>query len=1161
MLGYKDSTPHQIPIGELNTGGLTPRVHRWLDGCDDEDVNPPVTSDPRFLIRDSDDVEDLYSVGVPQHTETDRSTDIQGDSPRETERGKDNHMENDWFDIPEDIQEPSQSKPDSAFAPPGAPLLVLRPPESNSTSHCTLGPPRYGSFVRTLTSGPRRGSDGVPAHNTHTHALSNRTMPLGSESIDMNLISGIPSGSVNPAIPRKLVKSTLAGRLRRATSNWMAGNRKPAMKRLSAMNSRPNSAISPALESSTAAEDVLALSAMGYIAPLGSNLAGSDITLEERFHTTEDNPTARGSGNKGVSRLKKLKSFASLSNLAAAFKIGDSAQATVEKKSSRNMVISAPISTTGNPEMIEQANRVRQQMLEAMGGLEGVSLASSRYAGTIPGTILGEGAIRVDPQDGCGRNNRANSKQRSKDGEYPGLGERQDNTGEHESEGVLERALRTRTQKKPLGAHSIFSTVDNAPRITSPGTVDPHEGRAYEGIWSGPGIAVNTPEGGIRVIQQQMRETEETSPYLDPHPGVPFYIPEDAPEPTPLGIHRTARGHPTSQEGPTMGHLLGSPGISFPSAATSLSDPFGWEREYERTYGPTSPPRRAVPSCGGNSGQTHMPVRENAPVWSLLRKANNRFFGRTKGESGAAQQEDSIAGPIIPPKSLPKSAPKTPKRKGSSTAASATMPSRTEQPGNTKLTSSDVEATTAQGGVVQPRVMPMSISSSRESQRFPDSVETTPFVLPQTRRDTGTQPGSDDKLGNPTATSEARQNDNTNGSEDKVVDGVIVTSPQPEQTDTNWSDTESGRDEAAATTEHHRKQSISNSDTYAALRVILDQSSSDSEHAEAHALPGPITSLHRPLTTDGVADTEHMLAVHQIETAQQERQVAVGVAKETACKREQAEAINKSTEKLKGSENLRPPGNSGTFLVSSTPQAGGGGQTGTLSSRSPPLPFVLGSEDDPFYDADLEDSMQTASRQLVTESLNSGEPTLFANTRSQLLTAFRNSSSVNTPTGGPLQEHRIPFSHAQMPENASQWMPDRSEAYHSHQSQIPEAQRVLLEQQGLADTQLYRPPHSRLEQEMIARRVRENRFLTENHRRILAGQIPLLSIEEQERLAPRSGPSPPPAFRARNDTTGALFLRPVTPTLTSSRMERMAVSPPDSPTPLGDGGVGRESLV
>lgn len=463
--------------------------------------------------------------------------------------------------------------------------------------------------------------------------------------------------------------------------------------------------------------------------------------------------------------------------------------------------------------------------------------------------------------------------------------------------------------------------------------------------------------------------------------------------------------------------------------------------------------------------------------------------------------------------------------------------------------------------MVLPRlpVVPMSISSSSESQRFPDSVQGTPLVLGTSGAGGASSQSADmeqtlrnNKPGNISTTSNVSQ---SGGSDGNVVDEAIVGSQQSEQTDSNWSDTESETTDIAEPAQHYRKESSSDTDNaHAPPRGNRYAVSSPPMHAEPQATPAPCTPPHRRLTADRAAYAKRMLAVRKIETEQKQRQGPGGEAQQAPRKGKGRELHNKVSRGPRVGENLRPPRTSGVCPVPSTAQPYYGLQQGID-------PFVLGLAEDPFYDADLEDAMQTASRQLALDRLHRAEDTMFANTRNQLLTAFNNSSNLGTPALRSLQSPGTPVSQAQTPLDATRFIPGRAGAYQVPPGHSWDAQRGGVAQQGLANAQYYRPPQNRMEQEMVARRVRENRFRTENHRRILAGQPPLMSIEEQERFAPRSGPSPPPAFRARSDTTGEVFLRGVTPTLTRNRMERIAVSPPETPTPMGAGGFGRVSLV
>ena len=49
--------------------------------------------------------------------------------------------------------------------------------------------------------------------------------------------------------------------------------------------------------------------------------------------------------------------------------------------------------------------------------------------------------------------------------------------------------------KETVSSSLNSSKPNKAAQIVDAGTVDPHQGRGYDGIWVGPGIAVNTPEG------------------------------------------------------------------------------------------------------------------------------------------------------------------------------------------------------------------------------------------------------------------------------------------------------------------------------------------------------------------------------------------------------------------------------------------------------------------------------------------------------------------------------------------------------------------------------------------------------------------------------------------------------------------------------------------
>ena len=574
--------PFVAPITRADPGVLTlvhMRDDRWVDGADDTDP---------------DDVGDVYSVGVSPCAQLGSAIDLEVNARAATAvtssaelqvavAENESHTVKDGIVVAEIDVRANTKVPGPCDRGGGDPQLLSTAMAVSSTSGILRGT----SFVREVTGGPRRGSSGIPPAGTLARSANNSPKKSGSAA-NPHRKSGVPS--LRSPLRQKTAKFALGSTIKSITSAWVNGSQKNAKKRLSMMESRNSVMITnPGTGHATSgAEEALALAEMGYIAPLGSNMFETDIQQGE-VPCTGNIPTAgaRAGEKMKVSRLKKLKSLASFSNLAAVFKQGDSVKAT-EERPSRNIVISEPISTTGNPGMVEQAYRVRQQMLDAMGGFEGVSLASSRYAGTMPGTRLGQGAIRVDPQEDCGK-----GVQRVEgDGlsEKPAYVEEQD-TGEVRNTLHSVRLpstddftnaiqspgtdLRSRMPKKVPEPHSAATAVGNATPAESPHTTDPHEGRGYEGIWSGPGIAVNTLEGGIRVFDAPMNPAQEESPSLDPHPGVRFVIPENAPEPMPPTLGPIVRGRPRSRHTASpVRQGLQSPQIHV--SPSTESDPFGY---------------------------------------------------------------------------------------------------------------------------------------------------------------------------------------------------------------------------------------------------------------------------------------------------------------------------------------------------------------------------------------------------------------------------------------------------------------------------------------------------------------------------------------------------------------------------------------------------------
>ncbi|KAF8451685.1 hypothetical protein BGX38DRAFT_1182198 [Terfezia claveryi] len=1014
-----------------------PDRYRWLDGADDmtsefdvDDANPltgghnaevlptSTRNEPHFGIRITDDLEEQPFVAVPQLSQTERSVKVQESTVMDgaispavnissafpTEGGNEAAMEKAWVDVPANCLESGEP-----------------------------GPSNPERFLRTVTGGPRRGSCGVPCYNAEL---------------------ALPSNRQSSWFTRKPSTFGLGRQIKNIAGRWMPRNRKHRKNRSPTTSSGQN--LVPGLEYTTAGgaasgvEDGVAgfidMSSLGSVAPI------ADSANEKETPTIDDTPMVSARGKTKVSRLKKLKSLASLSNLAAAFKLGEP---TTESRHFSDAGISGPLSIARNEEMDAQAEAVRQQMAEAMGIFVEVPLASRIYTEIMPGRVLGQGAVPVDYDNNDG----------AKDA--------------RKTEGALENPLLTATPKKPFKHHAISSTTA---KTAAAGSVDPHEGRGYEGIWAGPGIAINTPEGGIRVIQRPTGQIEEISHNTD----------DDAPAP---------RLQPMRQ---TLGNRVSN---------SSLSDPFGWEHEYQRAHDPGRP----VHPRGKN---TQMQLRESAPVRRLLREVNSRLFGRSKVESAST---DPTTGPTTPPTSSSVDVPQVPKGDGLA-ATNSTTRSIIEELPNFRLTTGIREPVTPQIGMRSSApVVPMSISSNRESQRFPDSVETTP--VPEIRTQIPPTPRDQQPI------------DNTNNGEDGGMNEGTAVSPQAVDTASSESDTEPDWPEPGPSTQYHRRDSSSDSDdTPGAPHGNRYMSSSGSKSSASHAAPAPTTPPPRRLTVD-----------RKTEAAHKEQKAEEGVAKQGAIKKKKARAKQQGSANRSGRENLRPPVNSSDRPMA-TPKATNRLQQGALSQPQADQ-FVLGLNDDPFYDADLEDAMQTASRQLATESLYSTESTMFANTRNRLLTAFNNPPSVTTPGSQPLQESSRLFSGEQTAVNRSQPMSRLNQEH----DPLRDTQQALLEQQGLANTQRYHSPQILLDQERVARRVRENRFLTENHRRALAGQQPLASIEAQERLAPRSGPSPPPAIRARNELTGALFLRPLTPTLNSNRKQMIAVGPPASPTPIRRG--------
>jgi len=570
-------TPGHSGISQNRVDRAKARRERnmWLDGaCDTEDESDGDGTSSSFgskaestgnnlrgMIGYAGDLDDQSSVEAPQRTQSERSITIQENAVvdgamsaavkasryiRGDEDGNEVAQDKDWVDIPANTQKPGPSPRDLADVFPA-------------------GPSDPGRFVRSVNRGPRRGSYGIPAYNPPSQSLNNTPMASVALVRSPNLQSGVQT-----SIRKRSKGFELGGKLRRITRRWIGGNRKHASKQQSDNASRRNQASGTINPAAVATEDDYGLSLLGYVAPLGPFLSGNDIAEEEELPAVGDNPTGSGSGQSKVSRLKKLKSLASFSNIAAAFKQGESAKLAIDRVPGR-MTISGPVSTSAHPAIVWEANRVRQQMMDVMSGFEGGSLASARYAGTMPGTMLGEGAIRVDPDGGLYKGNSVKNSQQSM---TSGVGESSKKPGKIGDEGTdsvrntpdnsvcsfadyeLNSLQTAGTLKKPLALHTMSSTGNNAVRPTTQGSVDPHEGRGYEGIWSGPGIAVNTPEGGIRIIPQPLSHIEETSDHLDPHPGVRFHIPDDAPEPRPPGIMQTGNSVPYSSVSDPFGYVF-----------------------------------------------------------------------------------------------------------------------------------------------------------------------------------------------------------------------------------------------------------------------------------------------------------------------------------------------------------------------------------------------------------------------------------------------------------------------------------------------------------------------------------------------------------------------------------------------------------------------------
>ena len=491
------------------------------------------------------------------------------------------------------------------------------------------------------------------------------------------------------------------------------------------------------------------------------------------------------------------------------------------------------------------------------------------------------------------------------------------------------------------------------------------------------------------------------------------------------------------------------------------------------------------------------------------------MFGRGKADSGA-----SIAHPTTPARKTPQDIPQAPKRKGSAAVPNPTMLSMTAQASNSVLTSPDREMGSLQMDISRSSLhIPHTITSNSDTRAVPNNIETTPLAYREIGRiscgSTDTYPVADDEKPERTPTTcDASQVSGNSGHEDGKTDGGAVTPPKSNETDTNGSDTESDTDEAGPSTQHYRKESSSDSDNApSGSGGNQPYSSSHCGGAKPQGPPAPSTPHHRRLTADRAAYTERMVAVRKIETVQKGGKAAE--ANKDVGKGKKTEAKSQDSVSLRSGENLRPVGNNSNLPAPSPPQPKDRQHQGHTVSRFPTQQFVLGLEDDPFYDADLEDAMQTASRELATESLLSTENTLFANTRNELLKAFNSPSNITTPS---------------------------SEAF--HQSCSPSSQGQTSNDSN----------HQTQHAVMVANRVRENRYFTENHRRLLAGQEPLTCLHDEK--APRSGPSPPSAFRARTHT-GGLFLRAITPTLSRQRIDLMAASPPVSPTPVGTGGPWR----
>jgi len=389
--------------------------------------------------------------------------------------------------------------------------------------------------------------------------------------------------------------------------------------------------------------------------------------------------------------------------------------------------------------------------------------------------------------------------------------------------------------------------------------------------------------------------------------------------------------------------------------------------------------------------------------------------------------------------------------------------------------------------------------------------------------------------------------------QEKESDEAIAECAGGNQSDGNWTDTESAvTDDHPETSQNRQDQSSSDSDSknVESHRKGSESCSVIDGNDRAPVRPPPTTPLHRRVTSDRLNYQERMFAVRRKEKEKEKSEISDGKKRGGVVRRglQQEQGMDEENR----NENARPQGGMHAHDVDAMTEQNVRGRQMMTSSRSrgQEEPFVVGLPEDPFYDADLEDAMRTASRQLATESLYSTNNSMFANTQNKLLRAFGGESSMHTPPPSAAQQALTPFSQASTPANGSQIVPTQTGRYGLQRQRVIETQRALLAAQEPSEPPAFLARQSRAEMEQVARRVRENRFRVENQRRFLAGQPPLQSLEEQERIAPRSGPSPPPAFRAGRLERSGVVLRGVG-----------VQGIPSSPTPRGAGGQGRVSLV